>query len=305
MEGNLFVQTISDWNSWADIFQSIAAFTPLARFIYEREGIPFSPMEHLTEGTNAVFKVGQTVLKIFAPEESGVNDNMDHDTELFGIRRANGLGIGSPKLLAHGCVQDSYAFQYLILQYIEAPSLEAVSGGLTAGEKEAFARNLRKTTDTMNTACEEMQSVDVLERALANPRWKRFPVSFQTERLAYLQTCQWPNAVYVHGDLNPGNVLVEAGLNPCIIDFADALRAPIAYEWATVVCELFRFDFAYMNGYFGANWDADEMAALCLYGLLMHADGCYIITDRFGDIGAFTGLSVLQKRLRATLVSGL
>jgi len=305
MGGKLFTHSISDWDSWGRVFQSIEAFTPLVRFIYVREGLPFSDMEHLSEGTNAVFKVGQTVVKVFAPQESGVNDNMDYQTERFGIRRANNLGIDAPKLLAHGCVRDAYAFDYLILQYINAKELDTVNESLTNDEKEAFARKLRVVTDRMNTPCEEMQSVDVMERALANNRWQRFPKNFEKERVAFLRAFAWPAPVYVHGDLNPGNVLVGAGVTPCIIDFADALRAPVAYEWADVVCELFRFDAAYMKGYFGADWDAADMTETCLCGLLMHLYGYNIIEDRFGDTSVFTGLSVLRKRLRDALVIGL
>ena len=71
----LFNEPIHNWNEWGAIFQSIEAFTPLAREIFRRERLAFSGLENLTPGTNAVFRAGDYVVKIFAAKESGFDSH--------------------------------------------------------------------------------------------------------------------------------------------------------------------------------------------------------------------------------------
>jgi hypothetical protein len=86
---NLSTAQINNWQEWGEIFQSIPAFTPLVEYILRKENLPSVKIENLTPGTNAVFKVGDYVVKIFAPAESGIDQTLDLQTELFSTRRAN------------------------------------------------------------------------------------------------------------------------------------------------------------------------------------------------------------------------
>ena len=60
----LFTHTIRSWRDWGRVFQSIPAFTPLAREICRREGLPWAELTPLTPGTNGVFRCGEAVLKL-------------------------------------------------------------------------------------------------------------------------------------------------------------------------------------------------------------------------------------------------
>ena len=55
------------------MYQSIPAFAPLIQEIFRREDLPFSPLSPLTPGTNAVFRSGELVVKVFFPKESGLD----------------------------------------------------------------------------------------------------------------------------------------------------------------------------------------------------------------------------------------
>jgi len=222
---SLFIDSINDWSSWSNVFQSIEAFAPLIRYIYEKENLLFEQLENLKPGTNAVFKVGNTVCKVFAPKESGMDSQSDYDTELFGLIRANLLGISAPKLIVSGNIHDRYDFLYFVMEYIDGKSIGDIEGDLTDLEKEEIGRKLRKITDKLNTPCERFNKWDVVERELSNKRWHRLSYSFNEERRAYLRNLQIYKKVFVHGDLNPDNVLLDSNRNLYIIDFADALLA--------------------------------------------------------------------------------
>jgi hypothetical protein len=38
----------------------------------------------------------------------------NRDTEMFGLKRANLLGVSAPKLIAAGIIQDKYDFLYMV-----------------------------------------------------------------------------------------------------------------------------------------------------------------------------------------------
>ena len=86
----LFREEIRDWPSWGGVFQSLPAFRKLIEDIFNRERLAgANRISNLTPGTNAVFKVGDYVVKLFAPAESGLDTEHDYETELRATRRAS------------------------------------------------------------------------------------------------------------------------------------------------------------------------------------------------------------------------
>ena len=93
MHTTYFTETIQNWQDWAAVFQSISAFEPLIRAILQKEKLPLGKVTQLTPGTNAVFRVEQLVIKIYAPKESGMDQTSDQKTELFAARYAKEKGV--------------------------------------------------------------------------------------------------------------------------------------------------------------------------------------------------------------------
>lgn len=98
----LFNEPIHNWSEWSAIFQSIEAFTPLAKEIFRREKLAFPGLENLTPGTNAIFRAGDYVVKIFAPRESGLEPQLDYSNESAVCGALTRWGISTPRLIAHG-----------------------------------------------------------------------------------------------------------------------------------------------------------------------------------------------------------
>ena len=81
--------------------------------------------------------------------------------------------------------------------------------------------------------------MNLLGRALDNPRLERLPVSLRDEMAERAARLNLADPVLVHGDLTGENILIGADNRPIIIDCADACLAPWWYELAPLVFELF------------------------------------------------------------------
>ncbi|GGH77249.1 serine/threonine protein kinase [Pullulanibacillus pueri] len=293
---NLFTAEINGWSSWGKVFQSISTFKPLIRHIFAEENLPLSKIERCTPGTHAVFRVGDYVIKIFAPEESGFDGTVDFETEVFAMQRATMLGVSVPKLMTCGALQVQYRFSYLIMEYKSGIEFNKLSPTLTFEQKVAIGQRLRVITNTLNQPCDAFNQIDVIHGENRQQRWEKYAERFKRERLDYISSHDFGEKVFVHGDLNGDNILLSPEKELTIIDFADAVLAPAVYEQALIVCELFQFNKAYMQGYFG-DYTVDAITDLCFNGLLIHDFGGDIIEQRVGPVDQINSLEALHRCL--------
>ncbi|MBR6790728.1 MAG: hypothetical protein IKM31_07675 [Oscillospiraceae bacterium] len=84
----LFKKEINNWKSWGQVFQDREAFTPLAHAILKEAGFPPVPLGALSPGTNAVFRAGDVVIKIYVPAESGLDTFLDWQNEQTVMKEA-------------------------------------------------------------------------------------------------------------------------------------------------------------------------------------------------------------------------
>ncbi len=243
---HMFTEIIDGWASWGRVFQSIDAFAPLIRAIFQRHGLTAAQIEHLTPGTNAVFLVGDWVVKIYAPKESGVEPD---GAELTGLRHALGAGVRAPKVVEAGEVDDKYLFPYIVMERIQGDEAGDALPGMPSGKKRAFAAQLKEVTARLNTRCDTLPD-DVVQNVLENSRWDAFPRSMKEVAVESALALCHEDFVYVHGDLTSENVLIAPDGELRLIDFGDSHIAPFWYEWPPMVFDLFKCDPVLMEAYF-------------------------------------------------------
>jgi len=303
MGDTLFTEHIKDWKGWGKVYQSIPAFMPLVRHIMHKEGLPFDGIENMEPGTNAVFKVGGYVIKIFAPPEFSMDGDfgINADVELFGMRLAYARGVPVPKLIADGLIEDRYSFRYIIMEYIDGIILGKIESKLSYDDKVKVGRQIRHITDLMSAPCAGFTPIDVIKHSTADKKWKGegFPASFLGERLKYLADFHMNDneKSFCHGDFHCDNILVGDGLKVHLIDLADAMHAPAPYDWAYIVSALFCFEKPYMTGYYGGDYDIGEVVDLCMAWLPVHAWGHATIKGHFKCVEDITSFAVLRGRL--------
>jgi tRNA A-37 threonylcarbamoyl transferase component Bud32 len=274
---NVFFEEIKYWDTWGKVFQDIAAFEKLINRIFEKEDINYKEISHLTAGTNAVFKVDNFVVKIFAPVESGFNTEIDYNYEILGMKRAISLGINIPKVIAASYIEDKYLFRYIIMEYIKGKEAKDVLKDYSINEKLAFVHQLKENLRKMNTSVEESYpDFDVKERVLSNTRWNVMPekVVYQVKEL--VRVYDIADKVYVHGDITGDNVMISQNGMLYIIDFADGRIAPKEYEFPPILFDLLDFDKLMITEFIGEQ-NIEQFVEKCFYGILMHEFGIYFV----------------------------
>ena len=293
---SLFTKEINNRDDWDKMLGSISVFTPLVEHIMNKTNLPLAKIEKALHGTNAVFKTGNYIVKIYAPNLSGIDDFTEFNNELFGTNRANKLGVPAPKVIADGFIDDKYCFAYMVTEYINGIGLDEVFKMASDCEKVAIARKLRTITDKMNIPCEPFNSINVFDDKGRYPCWDKYPERFKMERLEYIKSCDYGKNVFVHGDLGRDNILLTSQGELYIIDFGDAVLAPKAYEHVLLVLD-FNFDPALRQGYF-YDYISDAFVQMCFDGLLIHEYAIEYVEEHIGDADEFHSLEDLRNWLK-------
>lgn len=274
---NVFLDEIKDWDTWGRLYQSIPTFKPLIYKIFEKEGLKYKEISHLTAGTNAVFRVDNFVVKIFAPSESGYNTEIDYNSEILGMKKAVELSINSPNVIAASFIEDTYLFRYIIMDYIDGKDAKDVLKSYSKEEKVFFVHQLKENLYKLNSEFTAKYPVtNVKERVFENTRWNTVNEKIVTEIKELVKNYDLPQKVYVHGDITGDNVMINHKGIIYIIDFADGRIAPKEYEYPPILFDLFDFDQIMIREFIGEQ-EVTEFVEECFNGILIHEFGVYFV----------------------------
>jgi aminoglycoside phosphotransferase (APT) family kinase protein len=262
------------------------------------------PLSHRTPGSNAVFAVGNTVCKVYAPEESTANYHLDYAAEISAMRAAQEAGLPIASALANGEIQDRYLFRYLITELHTGRDAGIVLPTLQQAKRESFARRLADL-------CAQLRRLPLPENVppLSYPqdeaasRLQAFSPAFRASLLAHRAALAALPTCYTHGDITAENVLLGDDGSFVLIDFADSQIAPPCYELAPILLDLFAGDPALARA-FCASGDMDDLLAALIDSLALHRFGggilkAFLATHTALPPGALRDLSHLRKILRA------
>jgi len=274
----LFSKNVEDEKTWAEIKKDIDVFKPLIANILQNEQLSQNEILSVKQCTNAVFKVGSLIIKIFAPNESGHDTERGYKSELFGQMRALSLGLTVPKILASGIIKDKYDFPYIVSEFIDGVELNGLLGNLETNKKYTLGMKLRKITDKLNTPCEQFNHIEYPEVIVSDGYndWLidlGYQKKFFDERIKYIRSLgiNKNNLVFCHGDMAICNILYDSNEELHIIDFACSVLAPVCVDHSYVAFWT-DFDKAFINGYFG-EISIDELIEICFNGFLLSING--------------------------------
>lgn len=266
-----FKEEINGWDSWGKVFNSLEAFRELVQAIFEKEGIQLrEEIENLTPGTNAVFKAGNIVIKIFAPDESELGTETDYQTELTVMKHLGEKGVAAPGVIACGEIKDRYLFRYILMEYAMGEEAGRVLPCYTTEQKKEIVKQLKRVLNILNQPAEELlPKRDLKKQAAGNFRLKGLSQTLIQELEDCVQKQEVGNCCLVHGDITGENVLIDSEGTLRLIDFADCNLAPAYYELAPIVFELFKGDKEYVSEFVGEK-TREEFFEQLMKGLALH-----------------------------------
>jgi Ser/Thr protein kinase RdoA (MazF antagonist) len=315
---------LKTWAEWGKVFTDLDVWEPAVREICRRAGLPVRTITAGYPGTNAVFTVNArrpdaAVVKIYAPLCAE-----DYDLErvlhpLLGRWPA----IGVPALMAEGSLGADGAWPYIVLSFVHGEPIREVREELADRDLLDIANDLGHRLHTLHAIpaaawgplaamVDEWpsigrryleQNLDKLRSRKALPRTLLDAIPGLVNPFLEADT----DLVLVSGDITEDHVLLAEDqgrwLISGLIDFADALIAPRAYEWVALWFSALRRDSvafrAFLEGY-GRGLVADaSFHRTAMAFTFLHEFGAEIITDELcgEDLAAIRTLQTLQSIL--------
>lgn len=245
----MLLPVIETWKQWGAMFTDVAQWTPTVREVCRREGIGFEHIEAGYPGTNAVFVLdGRWVVKIYAPF---CHADFELERMLYPLLSET-THIPSPRLLAEGVLEDALHWPYIVMDFKPGQSIREVRTQISTPNRIEIAMALGAMTYELHG----IPLIRVAQMPNLRSDWPAFHRQRLTGCLAELKTRVGLPApildeiaafltanvngesaplMLINGDLTEDHILLEekdgwwrvSGL----LDFADALIAPRAYEW--------------------------------------------------------------------------
>jgi hypothetical protein len=231
---SLFSGTITDHNSW-ESFRNTNAFMPLLKYIYETNHIKYGEVSSIPD-VSGVFRVGDTITKLFYPPETKSERAGFYYTELTAMKFCKGAGVLTPDIICTGIVNDGlYSFPYIVMVRIDGVEANKVVSNYNKAEKIEYSLKLREIADKIhisaNISIPHYNDPDKIDNHL----WNIMPEPFRQERKHYLANIRFPEPVFQHGDLWDRNIMIDKQNRLYLIDFSESLIAPPYYDLGTMI----------------------------------------------------------------------
>jgi len=275
------INDITSWEDWCQTFQNIETFKELIYEIFDQHNLEIDNIENTYPGTNAVFKVGKYIVKIFVPEDVKPWEEDDYILELQHALRTKNISNYTPKLYANGAVKKKFLWKYLVFEFIDGKHMNEVVNQLTYEEKQVVVKQLKQFLKEFNI--KPSKSYDnryIVKRIISGRRWDFLDKYVKKELFEKIESIDILDSVIVHGDITGDNVLYnKTGI--VIIDFGDSCIAPYYYEFAPVIIDMFKLDGELIDLFFDG--EIDDLIELVIKSILIHDFGGDIAFDLIKD----------------------
>lgn len=308
--------TIRTWADWAKIFTDVDVWADAVRAIADRAGLPIHTIEAGYPGTNAVFVVNSHtgagdapafVVKIYAPF---CHEDYELERELHPLLSQH-PSLPTPRLLGHGTLMDEIDWPYLVLSFLPGAPIREVRSVISPVELVSISEDLGGLVRALHripiTSIQSLPSSPEAWRAAGTRHLEQTVEHLRAEAALplalldaipgfvapMLQPASPPELVFVTGDLTEDHVLLQreeahwtiSGL----IDFADALIAPRAYEWPALWFGALGRDTASLHAFMKA-YDPSQSLDAAFYRramafTLLHEFGGLMITETLRRMG--------------------
>lgn len=282
MDKCLFNETIVDHVSWERCGQS-NAFMTLLKYIYEINHIKCGEIISIP-GVTGVFRMGDTITKLFYPPETKLEYAEFYNTELKAMQFCKNAGVLTPDIICTGIVHDLiYSFPYIVMVNIDGVEANEVVCRYSKSEKIRYSFKLKEIADKIHipTNLDIPHYDDPMK--MDNRLWSIMPEPFREDRKQYLANVKFSEPVFQHGDLWDRNIIIDKQARLHLIDFSESLIAPSCYDLGSIVLNN-GLDPVRLEAFFG-DYKSDAFYDMLTMAWLLNWFGAVMIDWRTKEMG--------------------
>lgn len=251
---------------WKEFILKHSAIDEIAKGILKECKVSTPIIERINIGTNAVYDLGNAILKIYATYEESQHAWMDCRREIILSNLLKDAPFRVPSILRTGCIRDRYTIYYNFLEKIDGlyPFFN-FENNLNVLEQSMRIQDLYKVIQFINNIPINTYIAEFYSKPLRNFN------KDNDEYAQYLQKYFNKNSYdlgIVHGDLSETNIYLDHEKNIVVLDFEDWMYAPIIVEYPTICFELLKTSQNIQSFFY--NTSLSELVEMLVTGILLH-----------------------------------
>lgn len=227
-----------DLDDWKDFIAENSAIDEIAKNILKECAISPQKFERINVGTNAIFDLGDTILKIYASYEETQHAWLDCRREIILSNLLKNAPFCVPSIIRTGYICDRYKMYYNILKKFNGlHSFFSGKYNSDLPEYNTYIKGLHKVIQYINNIPINIHTAQFYSKPIRN---------FDKNNDEYSQYLRnyFSNNIFnlgvVHGDLSETNIYLDYKENIVVLDFEDWMYAPTIVEYPTICFELLK-----------------------------------------------------------------
>lgn len=233
----IIVESIKNLNDWKLFLSNRDTIKYLAQRILKQSGFSVSKIERINIGTNAVFDLGNFILKIYAVSEDS-NPMLDCKREVILSNILQSSPYHIPSIVKTGYINDRYTIYYNIIEKIEVLySFADIINSNESSQRRLAIKELHSVIEYLHTLDIDIQIAKMYSKSAKSN------IIEADEYARFLKSYTYQNKLnygIVHSDLSESNMYYDSDGKIVILDFEDWMYAPSIVEYPTICIELLR-----------------------------------------------------------------
>lgn len=288
-------RTLNDLADWKDFLKSENIVENLVNPILEQCNISVNSIKKIDLGTNAIFDLGNYILKIYAVNENS-NSKSDCIREIILSKLLISSHYRVPTIVKTGCINDRYSIYYNVMEKLNdlIPVCNILSNPNSLNYI-AFLKELHSLINCIHSLQIDLNIVNSYSKSIMGE------LSGRNEYVQYVNKYLTTNHFefgIVHGDLSETNIYFNNKGEIIILDFEDWMYAPFIVEYPTICFELLKTPYI-INDYF-ANIPKNNLIEMLIAGILLHHESTRflkLIASKFCNTMGLLGIKELRSFL--------
>lgn len=281
---------LNDLTDWKDFLGSENIIANLVYPILKQCNISVYSVKKIDLGTNAVFDLGNYILKIYAVNKNS-NSKLDCIREVILSNLFMSSHYRVPAIIKTGYINDRYTIYYNVMEKFN--DLVPVCNILSDPDSlnyTAFLQELHVLINCIHSLQVDPNIVSLYSKSIMGELSKCDEYVQYVNR--YLINNHFKFGI-VHGDLSETNIYFNNKGELIILDFEDWMFAPIIVEYPTVCFELLKTPYI-INDFF-TNIPKNNLIEMLIAGIILHHESARFLKLIASKTSNNTGLPEIEE----------